>query len=661
VAVSGASRRWVQTGVIFVIVGVAAACGVLGLTMATSSDLSFQTALAKRRAPDLAIMVNAAKGTAADLARTRHLKGVTQAVGPYPATTIAIAPASGSASRNALTPQPLRIVARASRQGPLDRLSCFRYITGVGPCGWPSRTGQIALAASAPVQLASNGGRLGPYGTRVLVRSLRAKPRLTVVGYAVSILEDADGWAVPAEIAALQKAGAPVQAQMLYTFSQASTNAQINSDLAELKSALPAGAIISSRSLPNQSYFNQSFAALKPPFVEAYALIVLLLASLITAIVVAAAVMASYRRIGMLKSIGFTPAQIVGSYLGQLALPALAGAVLGTVLGSDWVVPLINGGPYHVRVGAPLWIKLAVPIGVCALVALAGLIPALRAAKLTALEVMSAGETPHVAGGSRVARVVGRLPLPRPVALGLASAFARPGASVATAAVITLGLVGAVMAVGLSSQMLQLAVGATSAQNGGVVSSEALVRRFTVLVAVVAGLGVLSAVVMLARQRAHDLGVCKAIGMTPRQVMTMITSWVLAPGIAAVIIALPVGIVVEHAVAKAIVSGQISPLSQVVHPAAAGGGSPPRAQVHEVRPPPNVFRPGPHGSRRVVNLSPRGGGPRPFATQLGLPQSYNPGTLALVVLAGLAIATVGALVPASWAATARTTSALRAE
>lgn len=96
-AAGGAGRRWVQTGVIFVVVGVAASCGVLGLTLTTNSDLNFQTALAKRRPPDLAVMIDAAKVTDSELARTRRLKGVTQAVGPYPVTTIKLAAVSGSA------------------------------------------------------------------------------------------------------------------------------------------------------------------------------------------------------------------------------------------------------------------------------------------------------------------------------------------------------------------------------------------------------------------------------------------------------------------------------------------------------------------------------------------------------------------------------------
>jgi ABC-type antimicrobial peptide transport system permease subunit len=329
------------------------------------------------------------------------------------------------------------------------------------------------------------------------------------------------------------------------------------------------------------------------------------------------------------------------------------------VVGSDWARALTNG--WDANAGVPPWIKLTVPVAVCALVALAGLMPALRAARLTAVQALAGGHSPQIAVGSRLARGAGRLPLPRPVALGIASAFSRPAATLAVVAVIASGVTAAVLAVGLNSQMLQLVVGATTAQNGSVLAGQALVRGLTVLVAVVAGLGVLSTVLMLARQRVHDLGVCKAIGMTPRQIVTMIICWVLAPGLAAAAIALPAGIGLEHAVANTIVNGQTSPLSQVVLPPGVGGAAPPRAQVHRGRPSPSVYRAGPRSSRRVVDEGAPGGGSSPFATVLGLPRAYDPGTLALVVLAGLGIAILGALGPACWAAASKTTTTLRAE
>jgi putative ABC transport system permease protein len=87
------------------------------------------------------VMIDASKVTGAELARTRQLKGVTQAAGPYPATTITLASVSGSASGGAQSSQPLRVVGRASSDGPLDDLVCFTSPPGITSCGWPARTG----------------------------------------------------------------------------------------------------------------------------------------------------------------------------------------------------------------------------------------------------------------------------------------------------------------------------------------------------------------------------------------------------------------------------------------------------------------------------------------------------------------------------------------
>ena len=129
---------------------------------------------------------------------------------------------------------------------------------------------------------------------------------------------------------------------MLYTFRNASTVAQVSADLGELRAALPAGAIIgyaTALASGNQSTMTQEIHASST---IPYALMALLLAAVITASIAAAAVTAGYRRIGVLKSIGFTPAQIVATYLTQLGIPALAGALAGTALGNLWAVPFIQ-------------------------------------------------------------------------------------------------------------------------------------------------------------------------------------------------------------------------------------------------------------------------------------------------------------------------------
>jgi hypothetical protein len=123
-------------------------------------------------------------------------------------------------------------------------------------------------------------------------------------------------------------------------------------------------------------------------------------------------------------------------------------------------------------------------------------------------------------------------------------------------------------------------------------------------------------------------------------------------------IALPVSIVVEHAVANAIVNGQIAQLSQIA-PAGGGLGSPAPGGARAGR---SALRPGTvyqsttpgRVHSRVINL---GSG----ASGIELAPVYDPGTVILLALAGLAVAVAGAFGPATWAALVRTTTALHAE
>ena len=591
-ALRGATRHWVQSVVVLVVVCAASIAGVLGLTLATSSEANFQAGVTKRHAPDVVLELNAAKVTPADVARTRHLKGVTAAAGPYPETTVALTLAGetpSSASGGGAVQQQLTVVGRSSSQGPLDDLVCFTSPPAIDSCGWPRRDDQLEVSSFAPVQLEPGGGRLAPVGVRVAVTSLPSRPRLTVVGYAASnIQQDADAWALPAEVRALQRQGAPRQQQMLYTFANASTPSQFNADLSELRNALPDGAIVSSATLSSAQRFSAASGSQRPPYTVTYAVIAILLTLLTVAIVAVATVTASYRRIAALKSIGFTPGEIGAAYGAEIGAPAIIGAAIGVVIGSSWAVALINAGPEHIRVTAPLWVEILTFVAVVVLVAFAAVVPALRVARRPVVAVLSAGQSR--ARCSRLAQLPMRLPLPRTIAVGASAAAARPAPAVALASVVALGIAAVVLAVGLERSMVDLVVGATSALNGSVVKGEQLVRRMTVIVSVVAVLGVLSAVVMLARQRVRDLAVYKAVGMTPRQLVSTLLAWVLTPAVLAAAVAIPVGVALEHTVADIILSGQTSQLGLVARPASPRVHGPSRPPARGLsRQPPQVF------------------------------------------------------------------------
>jgi putative ABC transport system permease protein len=134
-----------------------------------------------------------------------------------------------------------------------------------------------------------------------------------------------------------------------------------------------------------------------------------------------------------------------------------------------------------------------------------------------------------------------------------------------------------------------------------------LVAMLTLLIIAVAGLGVLNTVALQIRERAHDIGVFKALGMTPRQVLTMVVCSVAVTGLVAGILAVPAGIALHHNV-----------LPAMAH--AANSGLP--------------------GS--VISV-------------FSLPEMIG------LALAGLLIAVAGALAPAAWAARSRTATALRTE
>lgn len=136
---------------------------------------------------------------------------------------------------------------------------------------------------------------------------------------------------------------------------------------------------------------------------------------------------------------------------------------------------------------------------------------------------------------------------------------------------------------------------------------DTMIAMLTVMLVVVAGLGVLNTVVLDTRERVHDLGVMKALGMAPRQTVAMVVTSVAGIGALAGVVGVPLGIALHDYVIPAMGS-------------AAGTHVPP-ADLHV----------------------------------------YHPLAVVLPALSGLAIAVAGALLPASWSARTSTASSLRTE
>jgi putative ABC transport system permease protein len=434
-ATGGLLRHKVQAVVLGMVLLVSTASATLGLALLSANDGPFARAFAAQDGAHLTLTVNPARAGAARLAGTRALHGVTALAGPFAEATV---PAQWDG-------QPfgeLTLVGRSSPGGPVDDvvLNAGRWVTGPG---------QVVLNATSVFGGPVVGSKIAvSWGTRTVT--------LTVVGFASSITNTADGWVAPAEVAGLQPPGTPASAQLLYRFASAGTDAQIRADLAEVTGALPPGTVTGSGSWLAAESQNTGNGAIMEPFVVAFALIGLAMAVLIVANVVSGAVAAGYYRIGVLKSIGLTPAQVVAAYLSRVGVPALAGCALGVVAGNLLAVSVLHQSAEAYGVGSqtvPWWASVLAPAGMLALTALAAFGPALRAGRLSATQAIAAGRAPNAGRGYAAYRLAGRLRLPRPVGIGLAAPFARPARTLVGLAAIAFGATAVIFAFGLAASL----------------------------------------------------------------------------------------------------------------------------------------------------------------------------------------------------------------
>jgi putative ABC transport system permease protein len=771
----GVSRRRLRSVVIGLVLLVSTGASVLALALVVDSSSPFDQSFAAQQGAHLAASIDPARASRAEMAATRRLPQVTAAAGPFGTATVQ----SQSPGPNGGLP-PLTLAGRASTGGPVDDLT-------LESGHWAQRPGQLVLGYNP----ASNEQVGLPLGTKVTVTSAPGHPVLTVVGTALSVTNSADGWVAPAEIARLRAPGTQPSAQMLYRFKDAATQSALSTDAAAVGAALPAGALASVQ--PYLAVKEAQTSRIGPfvPFLVAFGVIGLVLSVLIVANVVSGAVVAGYRRIGVLKSIGFTPGQVVAAYTGQIAVPAVAGCLGGLLLGNLLATMLLRqtANAYGVgSLGVPVWVDVAVPAGMLVLVAVAAVLPSVRAGRLSAVQAIAAGRAPRAGRGYTAHRILGKLPLPRPVTIGLASPLARPARTAGTLVAVLLGATSVTFAVGLGTSLARVVGGLSHATTepvqimsnnnannynfdaaqertivaalraqpgtlryvaetdgqaelagqtgqfpfnafggnagwtgypmikghwftgpGQIVASTgfltmtgktvgstvsltfgtapvrvrivgedfdasghgvsvltdartltglspaqalpgqydvalrpgtsasayvqalsgklgsgylidqnsrsspvvslmlSLIAMLTLMLAVVAGLGVLNSVVLQTRERVHDLGVFKAVGMTPRQAIAMVVCWVAGTGLVAGLLAIPAGMAL-------------------------------------------------HGYVLPVMAS---------SANLGLPASYlaayHGWELAALALAGAVIAVVAALLPAGWAARIRTATALREE
>ena len=428
-------RRRLQAAVIFFTTLLAVGTATMALMLISQPGDPYKAAFEAQKGAHLQVGFDS-RLDPSTLVGTASLIGATAYGGPYRATEIQFQ--SGSHKY---------VMPTYGRDNPNGDVEQLRISAG----NWPASDNEIALTQSfANLYHISIGDRLK-------VVSVPQAPVLTVVAEVVDIDEvraDVGGqraWVLSSAIGPLT-VKATSFSMMDYRFASDPTSAQLQADMDTLRASLPPGSVTLSVSyLLIRSVFNVPDQVLTS-VLTAFSLLALAATAAIVANLVTGIVISSYWEIGIMKAVGFTPLQVVGVFVLQVLIPAVAACAVGIPAGTILSQPLLAnssqalGLAYQATYSPAL--DLVALVAALLIVTIAALVPALRAGLLKPAVVIANAIAPRDQSGRWLRRLASRIGLPRPVVLGLGEAAARPLRAILTLVAIFVGVATLVVALG---------------------------------------------------------------------------------------------------------------------------------------------------------------------------------------------------------------------
>jgi putative ABC transport system permease protein len=430
-------HRRLQAAVVAVLVLLASANAALAVTLLVQSSTAYASAFAHQRGSHLQVSFDASKITSEQLAATGDLIGAAATAGPFLQSPVVRIEHGG-------TKYNLTLIGRS---GPEAAVNVLQLTAG----RWVESGEEIVVTRS----FARTYGIA--LGERLTLLSRNDKPAVTVVGEAVDVNQaeaassDQSAWVLPASLPSLISSSGSLQ--MLYRFGHDPSAGDLTAKMDRLTASLPAGAIGGSSSYINTQRVINAANAFLLNLLLAFCIFTIVAAAAIVGNVVTATVLDHYRDIGILKAVGFSPGQVIGLFMGQMVAIALAASIPGTLAGALVSQTLLQQRAADLGLQAPSAFIPAVDAGIVALmlliVAVGALIPAWRAGRLSPVRALTMATAPRTMRRSRLARLLGRLGLPRAVSLGAGSAFIRPLRGGLTAGGVLAGVATLTLAVGL--------------------------------------------------------------------------------------------------------------------------------------------------------------------------------------------------------------------
>ncbi|HVH63959.1 MAG TPA: FtsX-like permease family protein [Candidatus Dormibacteraeota bacterium] len=434
-AIADLRRRRLQAAVIFLTALLAVATGTMALTLMSQTRDPYEQAFAAQKGAHLQVGYTVTDPK--PLENTPQLIGAAVAGGPYLSASVQYE--FGSQKVYMLT------MGRDNPGGDIEQL---RITSG----RWPTNTSEVALTRSfAELNHISVGQQLK-------VVSVPAEPLLTVAAEVVDIdegtadLSSQHAWVLSSAISALATKS-DLFYWMTYRFAGDPTDAQLQAAVNEIRAALPPGTVGGSVNyLLIRSVFNITNQIITSVLI-AFSSFAILATAAIVANLVTGIVISSYRDIGIMKAIGFSPSDVSAVLLLQVLIPTGVACVVGIPLGTLGSQPLLANSAQALGLAyqptfSP-WLDVAALVGALAVVALAASIPAVRAALLKPAVVIAKATAPVGRSGRVLRALASAMRLPRPVALGMGDALARPVRTILTILAIFVGVVTVMVAMGL--------------------------------------------------------------------------------------------------------------------------------------------------------------------------------------------------------------------
>jgi putative ABC transport system permease protein len=442
-------RRKLQTAIVGFVVFLSSLTATLALTLLVETDAPFDRAFEQTHGAHLYVTFDSTHVTDLQVAATESLPAVSAAGGPWRLVPVSVQFAGGRE-------RDIPVAGRAGAGGPVDQIS-------LDSGRWVQRNGEVVLSR----QLADETGLR--VGDTLAAGSGSSLPSLEVVGIGISLGNDAAAWVEPSQLpTTVTPDRPPEQFLVAYRLRNASSATAIASAVDDITASVPANSIAGTANYLDAKLNADRTTAVMIPFLLAFSAFALLASALIIANLVGGAVVAGIREIGIMKSVGFTPAQVVATFAGQMLLPAAIGSALGLPAGVLLSQPFLDDTAH--AFGLPRTFGIAPgpdALGLAVILLVVGstaVLGALRAGRQGAAAAIAAGSAPAGSGGAWHARVAAAIPVTRALSLGLGDALAKPIRSAMTVVAIGIGVATVTFAIGLHDTLTLVAAALTHDQ-----------------------------------------------------------------------------------------------------------------------------------------------------------------------------------------------------